>query len=773
MQDEIVKEVPGFRRFEVPPFQGSGVPKCRGSRLQQACCRALVAVVVIGYAIAFATVAAQRANEPAWFVRSLDRPADRKESRPEVLDAPILPGSVMKIITLVAALESHTIEADTLHLCRRVVTIDGRRYTCSHPDLKRPLTAAEALAHSCNDFFVTLAPRLPRKMVNDVRGRAGLTPLPADANYAAALVGLDGPRITPRALLDVFARLTGADDERPVRMTDLARRVLLEGLRGAAIYGSASELATRKISALAKTGTAPMPGGGALGVVVALTPADNPEQAVVVVTPGAAGRDATSIAGDLLAASTSNMPAAQPVLRIGFTSGDDDTRVESIALEDYVARVLAGEGQPRAADAAQEALAIAARTFALANRNRHRREGYDLCDTTHCQVLRSSTSATRRAAEATAGRVLTYQKQPATVFYSAWCGGRTELASEVWPGAIDFAFEPSQKDDACEDEPGWTADIPASDIERALRLAGLRGDRLRRLQVASRNASGRVTRLRAEGFTPQDVSGDDFRLAIGRVVGWRHLKSTMFQMRRTSSGYTFTGRGFGHGVGLCVIGAGRRAANGATMEEILRFYYPGLRVEQYVPTAVTTTTAAKPAAPAPTRAADVLLALPGSEEGERGLMAGIVRRARDEIAANTGVPVPPAIRVTVHPSVESFGRATGQPWWVSGATDQTAIDLVPVTLLQQRGQLERTVRHEVAHVLLDETLRTKPMWVREGAAFYFADPSVPPRPGKVSCPKDAEFLRPISAGAHRDAYARAEACFRHQILEGKSWRDIK
>jgi SpoIID/LytB domain protein len=781
-----VKEVPEFRgsevaKFEVPGFEvpefgvpGFEVPEFGVPESRVQISRVLsLAAVAIGCFVGLATVAAQRANEPAWFVRSLEPTADRKESRPEVLDAPILPGSVMKIVTLVAALESHTIEADTSRLCRRVVTIGGRRYACSHPDLKRPLTAAEALAHSCNDFFVSLAPRLPRNIVNDVRARAGLGPISADANYAAALVGLDGPRITPRTLLDVFTRLTGADGERPMRMTDLARRVLLDGLRGAALYGSASELATRKISALAKTGTSPLPGGGALGVVVALTPADKPERALVVVTPGAAGRDATSVAGDLLAATvTTSLPAAQPVLRIGFISGDDDTRVESIALEDYVARVLAGEGQPRAADAAQEALAIAARTFALANRNRHRREGYDLCDTTHCQVLRSSTSATRRAAEATAGRVLTYQKQPATVFYSAWCGGRTELASEVWPGAIDFAFEPSQKDDACDDEPGWTADLSASDIERALRLAGLRGDRLRRLQVTSRNASGRVTRLRAEGFTPPDVSGDDFRLAVGRIVGWRHLKSTMFQMRRTSSGYTFTGRGFGHGVGLCVIGAGHRAANGATTDDILRFYYPGLRVEQYVPAAVTTTAAATAPA-APVRAADVLLALPGNEEGDRTVIMSIVRRARDEIAASTGVPVPPAIRVTVHPSVESFGRATGQPWWVSGATDQAAIDLLPLTLLQQRGQLERTVRHEVAHVLLDETLRTKPMWVREGAAFYFADPSAPPRPGKVSCPKDTEFLRPISAGAHRDAYARAEACFRRQILEGKAWREIK
>ena len=60
-------------------------------------------------------------------------------------------------------------------------------------------------------------------------------------------------------------------------------------------------------------------------------------------------------------------------------------------MDDYIAQVLAGEGQPRAGDAAQQALAITARTFALSNLNRHRREGFDLCDTTHCQVVRAAT----------------------------------------------------------------------------------------------------------------------------------------------------------------------------------------------------------------------------------------------------------------------------------------------------------------------------------------------------------------------------------------------
>ena len=223
-------------------------------------------------------------------------------------------------------------------------------------------------------------------------------------------------------------------------------------------------------------------------------------------------------------------------------------------------------------------LAITARTFAMANRNRHRTEGFDLCDTTHCQVVRPATATTRKAAEATTGRMLLHQGQPAFVFYSAWCGGHTELASQVWPGAVDYARGSSIDDDACDDEPAWTSEVRADDIERALKAAGLRGSRLRDLRVLARNDSERVARIRVEGFTPSEMSGHEFRMAVGRVAGWQSIKSTAFDVDRTGTGYRFRGRGFGHGVGLCVIGAGKRAAAGATTEQILRFYFPGLTV---------------------------------------------------------------------------------------------------------------------------------------------------------------------------------------------------
>ncbi len=754
--------------------------------------------------------AAQAPSGAAYFVRSLDNPRDRREVRGDILDTPVLPGSIAKTVALVAALESGVLTANSSHVCRRVVTVDGQTYTCSHPDLKRALSPAEALAYSCNDFFVSLAPRLSREALNRTRVAAGLAPVAGNVSLSKAIVGLAGPKTTPRALVDVMAKLTGSGVDKPVAMKPETRAVLIEGLTGAAQFGTASAFKSAGVSAMAKTGSIVMPSGTALGLVVAFVPAEKPSRAIVVAAPGAAGLDAAAIAADVIrgrdsfSSSDRNLSSSivagttaggvqtakkspDPFIRLGRTQADGGTKVETIALDDYIAQVLAGEGQPKAADAAQQALAITARTFALANRTRHRGEGFDLCDTTHCQVLRPSTDTSRRAAAATSGRVLLSQGQPAFVFYSAWCGGRSELASQVWPGAVDYAYEPSVHDEACEDEPGWVSEVRVQDIERALHAAGLRGTRLRGLRVLTRNASDRVARIGVDGFTPGEMTGHEFRMAVGRVAGWQAIKSTAFDIDRTSTGYRFRGKGFGHGVGLCVIGAGKRALQGATADQILKIYFPGLTIGSVgtAPTSTTTATRApsSPAAPSTTAApvapvappaSDVLLALPASEESERTLVLSLIRSGRDSLAKTVGVAAPQRVRVTVHPTVDSFRRATGQPWWVSGATSGAEIDLLPISVLKQQGQLERTVRHELAHALVDSALAKRPMWVREGAAAYFsrATPADAPT-AKVQCPSDQELTRPLSAGAQRDAYARAESCFARAIAAGKKWSEVR
>jgi hypothetical protein len=103
-------------------------------------------------------------------------------------------------------------------------------------------------------------------------------------------------------------------------------------------------------------------------------------------------------------------------------------------------------------------------------------------------------------------------------------------------------------------------------------------------------------------------------------------------------------------------------------------------------------------------------------------------------------------------------------------------------VLRERGVLDRTIRHELVHVMADAALKDRREWVREGAAIYFAGdtplPAVQQRPPykpevQPSCPSDDELRRPVSVGARSHAYARARACFARQIAAGRSWREVR
>jgi SpoIID/LytB domain protein len=263
-------------------------------------------------------------------------------------------------------------------------------------------------------------------------------------------------------------------------------------------------------------------------------------------------------------------------IRIGLLQ-NQSYEVVTLPLEAYIGRVLAGEAARDSEPAALEALAIAIRTYALANLGRHRAEGFDLCDQTHCQVVRTATPTTERAAVATAGKVLLYNGAPASVFYSASCGGRTEKPSNVWPGAENHPYLPSRADDGCGGAPQWSTELTIGDLQRALNAAGYRGT-LRVLRVGGHNESGRVSRLALDGLTPSEISGQDLRMVVGRTLGWQRIQSTAFELRRTRKAYRFRGHGAGHGVGMCVIGSTRLAVAGKSAVEILARYFPGASI---------------------------------------------------------------------------------------------------------------------------------------------------------------------------------------------------
>ncbi|MBI3264168.1 MAG: SpoIID/LytB domain-containing protein [Acidobacteria bacterium] len=523
--------------------------------------------------------------------------------------------------------------------------------------------------------------------------------------------------------------------------------------------GSRKTIAVSRLEALQAV-VAP----GSIAKLATLIAALRPSLGIVVVAPGAAGSDAAALAADLIREQmrAHRQPAAEgEALNVGQIGLDGKTTIVTMPIDEYVASVVAGEQQANSPPAALEALAITARTYALANRRRHAREGFDLCDLTHCQVLKPATPSSRAASTVTRSRVLLFNGRPASVFYTASCGGRTERGDAVWPQAR-FPFLPSQLDAGCERLPGWSSELRTEDLERALRANGLKGQ-LASMRVVARTASGRASTVRMSGFVPPEIDGDTLRFAVGRTLGWQHVKSTWFDISRTANGYRFTGRGSGHGVGLCMVGSIRWAAQGLTADDILHRYFPGLTTGAW-PTPQTTDNVSV--------SARVLVQVPAMNAGERRHLTIVVQSELEGLARRLGVETPAELAVVFHPTVESYRRATKQPWWMAAATTGQRIDLLPIATLRAKGLLEQTIRHELVHVLTVDALRQRPMWVKEGAALFFAGEVVAAAQTPTTCPprKDA------SATSHRDVtrrdYLQAGTCFAKAMASGGTWSGI-
>ena len=722
------------------------------------------------FAITVILASAPRAQQPGVAYLAIDLATGRTLTieRPDRIDVPILPGSVMKIAVLAAALESGTLEEGSTIACRRRIDVAGHTLTCTHPDFQRPLKPAEALAHSCNVFFATVANRLPRAAFDRALADLGLPPSDRAQPLAASALGLEGARIAPRRILESVVRISAEPSRLPWRAD--TRRVVRDGMLGAARDGTAAVFAERGIDAMVKTGTVIGASGLSQGVVVGVTPASSPTTGFVLLGAGVAGRDAAMLAADRLEASrptgsaspqrSPSAPSAPPtvtapVVHVGVARPNGGYDLRTVALDDYVAGVVAKEAAPASSPVALEALAITVRTFALANRGRHAADGFDLCDLTHCQVLGAATAASARAATATSGRVLLDNGAPAAVFYTASCGGHSERPSNVWRGATDSAFLPAREDDACRGEPRWSADLSVGDVMRALRAGGFRGDLLREIRVGRRTAAGRIGQLVLDGFVPREVSGETFRTLIGRTLGWQHVRSTLFDIRRTGAGFHLRGHGAGHGVGLCVIGSSRLANRGETAAAILARYFPGTSIGAWQPAA-------------PSR---VVVTLPASERHETVDVVRTAERTLDDLASALALVPPSRITLRFHPTVESYERETRQRWYTTAVTRGTDIQFLPLTVLRERGVLERTIRHELVHVLTAQSFAGRPRWIVEGAALYFAGEGAPPKQSGA-CPADRDFSRAASRDALESAYERAAACFGARVRGGVAWRDV-
>ena len=246
-----------------------------------------------------------------------------------------------------------------------------------------------------------------------------------------------------------------------------------------------------------------------------------------------------------------------------------------VDLEHYVGSTVGGEMIPSWPIEALRAQAVAARTYVLHEAAKRQSHSWDVRATELSQVykgLGAETPRTISATRTTEGEILVHEGEPILAVFHSTAGGRTAGAGEVWGRDLPYlqAVEVEGEDDA--PFTYWRAPKGRRDLEMHARSLGFRVGQLHDIEVASRTPSGRVERLELAGSGGQaTISGVSLR-QFAATLG---LRSTLFEIRPTESGFAFVGSGYGHGVGMSQWGARGMAIRGATYREILSTFYPG------------------------------------------------------------------------------------------------------------------------------------------------------------------------------------------------------
>jgi stage II sporulation protein D len=700
------------------------------------------------------------------------------------------PGSILKPLFLAAALQQREILPQTTVFCRRSLHISGAsrewNLACTHPQNNAPFAAREALAYSCNTYFAALADRLSPARAAAVLEHYGLTQVhqPETREEKELLVlGLAGISVSPEEIARAYRRLKQEVIDGAVR----------DGLRESVAYGMAHNAAVPGVEIAGKTGTAAN-GGWFAGS----GPFEHEEVVIVIYLPHGDGGDAArlaqhfflppesarSLSVELWSSRSVTRLTATPLsgaripLHLEWTpdgpgrtiklSGNfrmqtpdapevtaagewtivrrrDGLRVLlTLPSEDYVVAALSGEAAPDEPLASLKAMAITMRTFALLNAARHQAEGFNLCDSTHCQALRLGRARpdVEQAVRETAGETLWSGGQRMPVYYTQHCGGMSEAANAVWPEAS--ASDKPHPDPYClrRSPAGWHARIALGQLSGIFRSQGWQTPSpIEDIRVIRQTATGRAKLLEVTGSgASAQLSASSLRFAVDRALGWNQMRSDWYTVTVSGGALEIHGRGYGHGVGLCQAGAYEMAVEGRSYEEILKFYFPDA-VSGVTPTdGGWHTVAGRGWTLLTTDSPDSLLA-----EGNAAWAKA------QSLLGDPNHPTHPTVQEL--PTTELFRQTTGEPGWMLASTRGSSVFLQPAQVRRNNPGAGDLLLHEFLHVLVEQQAGEKaPLWLREGLVETLAGSG---QSGPLNLPAsevDAALAHPADAAASRHAH---------------------
>lgn len=255
--------------------------------------------------------------------------------------------------------------------------------------------------------------------------------------------------------------------------------------------------------------------------------------------------------------------------------------INKLPLEDYLVGLINSEISSSWHAEAIKAQAVAARTYALYQIDAARRaitpRPYDITSTTLDQVYDGAHNEdvkSQRAVMSTRGEVLLRGGAIFSAYYHSCCAGLTEHAHNVWPGEQG---PPVVKDRYCEGSPKliWEWNIGMPEFVAAMDRSGVQIGLLQSIATTQLPDSPRADMVILE-------DGDGMKMIrateLRKIFGYQNIKSTWFDVAIRGNKIKFTGRGYGHGVGLCQWGAKGMAEEGIGYRDILKFYYPDANV---------------------------------------------------------------------------------------------------------------------------------------------------------------------------------------------------
>lgn len=255
------------------------------------------------------------------------------------------------------------------------------------------------------------------------------------------------------------------------------------------------------------------------------------------------------------------------------------TVINLAPVEEYLRGVLPKEMSPSFEIEALKAQAVAARTFLLKNTGRHKSEGFDVCNTTHCQIYEGISVAdakTDKAIKETRGEILHYKNSVAFTNFHTDSGGMTESGLEVWGTDTPYlqAVEEIEKKTQA-----WTKNFSKENFSAKI---GADFGELKKIELSNlvigksasdRSKSGRIKFANFVG------SKKTVKLTGSEIRSKFSLPSTLCDIKIVGGEVIFSGFGSGHGVGMSQLGANNFAKAGWTYDKILTHYYTGVELK--------------------------------------------------------------------------------------------------------------------------------------------------------------------------------------------------